>query len=149
MNEQKIAKIRAFNRFYTGIIGLLDKYLLDSSFTLPEVRVMYEIDARGKISSKEIIQNMGIDKGYLSRILIKLQKQGIIQRTSSKEDARIQLIQLTPKGAKAYAELDQASQNQIAQILGKLPVSEQDKLVKHFEAVQEILINVEINEYNQ
>lgn len=96
MNEQNIAKVRAFNRFYTSIIGLLNKYLLDSNFTLPEVRVMYEIDTQGKISSKDIIQNMGIDKGYLSRLLIKLQKQGIIQRTSLKEDGRVQLIELTP-----------------------------------------------------
>src|SRR5690606_32098791 len=118
MNEQYVSKIRAFNRFYTSIIGLLNKYLLDSSFTLPEVRVMYEIDSKGMISSKEIIQTMGIDKGYLSRILIKLQKQGVIQRTSYKEDARVQLIQLTPIGVKAFAELDQAAQDQIAEILG-------------------------------
>lgn len=149
MNEQNVAKIRAFNRFYTSIIGLLNKYLLDSSFTLPEVRVMYEIDNKGKISSKDIIQNMGIDKGYLSRLLIKLQKQGIIQRTSLKEDGRVQLIQLTPKGVKAYSELNQAAQNQIAEILGSLPVSEQDKLVQHFEAIQQILKNIATNEINQ
>ena len=149
MNEQNVAKIRAFNRFYTSIIGLLNKYLLDSNFTLPEVRVMYEIDSKGRISSKDIIQNMGIDKGYLSRLLIKLQKQGIIQRTSLKEDGRVQLIQLTPKGVKAYSELNQAAQNQIAEILGSLPVSEQDKLVQHFEAIQKILKNIDTNEITQ
>lgn len=146
MNEQNIAKVRAFNRFYTSIIGLLNKYLLDSNFTLPEVRVMYEIDTQGKISSKDIIQNMGIDKGYLSRLLIKLQKQGIIQRTSLKEDGRVQLIELTPKGIEAYSKLNQASQNQVAEILGKLPVKDQEKLVQHFEAIQQILINIETNE---
>lgn len=146
MNEQYVAKIRAFNRFYTSIIGLLNKYLLDSNFTLPEVRVMYEINNKGKISSKEIIQNMGIDKGYLSRLLIKLQKQGVIQRTSLKEDGRVQLIQLTPKGIIAFSELNQASQNQVAEILGSLSLSDQDKLVKHFEAIQKILRNIETNE---
>lgn len=142
MNRNHIAEVREFNRFYTRIIGLLDKYLLHSDFTLPEVRVMYEIDHSGKITARQIIENMGIDKGYLSRILLKFDKKKIIQKVTSENDARVQLIQLTEKGQNEYNQLNNASHNQVAEILGKLSIEDQEALVNHFKQIQIILKNI-------
>src|SRR5690554_3783282 len=120
MNKNDVHKIRAFNRFYTRVIGLLDKYLLDSHYTLPEVRVMYEIHHHKKITSKEITELLGMDKSYLSRMLLSFDKKGLIKRKATKADGRAQEISLTPKGAKEFLEVNHSTENQVAELLSKL-----------------------------
>src|SRR5690554_6105845 len=98
MKENDVHKIRKFNRFYTRVIGLLDKYLLNSNYTLPEVRVMFEIYHNKKITSKEITELLGMDKSYLSRILLSFDKKGLITRKATKSDGRAMEVSLTSKG---------------------------------------------------
>ncbi|WP_431215832.1 hypothetical protein ACQ86N_14930 [Puia sp. P3] len=69
MQQKTISRIRAFNRYYTNIIGLLDRHILNSSYSLPEARILYELNHREGIQASGIIESLGIDKGYLSRIL--------------------------------------------------------------------------------
>jgi DNA-binding MarR family transcriptional regulator len=138
MNRKQVNKIRAFNRFYTSVIGLLDKYLLDSQYTLPEVRVMFEIYHHGKISSKEITALLQMDKGYLSRILLLFEQKGLIKRSANEEDGRQQEISLTSKGEKEFLVLDQASEKQIAGLLGGLSKNEIEQLTTHMDAIQKI-----------
>lgn len=142
MNKNDIHQIRAFNRFYTRVIGLLDKYLLDSHYTLPEVRVMYEIYHNKKITSKEITELSGMDKSYLSRMLHGFEKKGLIDRKSSKEDGRVQIVSLTGKGKNEYLQVDQATEYQISELLSKLTKQEIQALILHMEQIQNLFSKI-------
>jgi DNA-binding MarR family transcriptional regulator len=142
MNMKAVNKIRAFNRFYTMVLGLLDKHLLHSQFTLPEVRVMYEIYHQKKITSKEIAELLKMDKGYLSRILVSFDKKKLVERKANKIDGRLQEISLSAKGEKAFLALNLASENQIVELLSGLSSQEIEKLVAHMDEIQKILIKI-------
>ena len=122
------------------VLGLLDKHLLDSKFTLPEVRVMYEIYHREKITSKEIAELLGMDKGYLSRILLSFDNKKLIDRKANKVDGRVQEISLSAKGEKEFLAINLASENQVVELLSGLSSQEIDKLVGHMDEIQKILI---------
>lgn len=122
------------------VLGLLDKHLLDSHFTLPEVRVMYEIYHHNKITSKEITELLQMDKGYLSRILLHFDNKGLIERKANKMDARVQEISLSAKGVKEFLAINDASENQIITLLSGLSKVEIDKLIIHMGEIQKILI---------
>jgi DNA-binding MarR family transcriptional regulator len=142
MKMNAVNKIRAFNRFYTMVLGLLDKHLLDSHFTLPEVRVMYEIYHHKKITSKEIAELLKMDKGYLSRILLNFDNKGLIERKANKIDARVQEISLSAKGEKEFLAINHSSENQIVALLSGLSSQEIDKLTGHMNEIQKILIKI-------
>ena len=139
MHKKQVSKIRAFNRFYTGVIGLLDKYLLESRYTLPEVRVLFEIYHHGNITSKEITELLHMDKGYLSRILVSFEQKGLIKRNANEVDGRQQDISLSPKGEKEFLVLNEASENQITGLLADLSKQEIVQLIDHMDGIQNIL----------
>ncbi|MBN9384652.1 MAG: winged helix-turn-helix transcriptional regulator [Chitinophagaceae bacterium] len=141
MKRTIIEEIRAFNRWYTGVIGLLDEVLLESSFSLPEARILYELYHREGIQAGEITALLGIDKGYLSRILVGFAKQLLIVRKRSAEDGRVQHIFLTAKGRAAFEELNQASIAQVEGMLAPLPAGEREKLVHHMNEIKRIIVN--------
>lgn len=141
MKDTKIAvrEIRAFNRFYTDIIGLLDAHLLDSAYSLSEVRTLYEVHTGKCVQASQIMAAMHIDKSYLSRLLKKLEKDGLISKTPSEEDARAVLISLTEKGLKVFKTLNKASDEQIDELISDLPVRKQEELVNHMKSIMDIL----------
>lgn len=140
-NDPSIQAIRSFNRFYTGLIGLLDGHLLNSDYSLPEARILYEIYAGRAISASRIVSTLGIDKGYLSRILKKFEKAGLIKKNNSGEDARISLLSLSAKGLKVFHTLNSASNDQIETLLQPLTPARQNELVHHMQAIMQILKN--------
>jgi DNA-binding MarR family transcriptional regulator len=142
MKMNAVNKIRAFNRFYTMVLGLLDNHLLDSEFTLPEARVMYEIYHQKKITSKEIADLLKMDKGYLSRILVSFDSKKLIVRKANKMDGRVQEISLSTKGEKEFIAINLASENQVVELLSGLSGQEIDKLVGHMDEIQKILITI-------
>ncbi|WP_316162805.1 helix-turn-helix domain-containing GNAT family N-acetyltransferase [Bradyrhizobium sp. SZCCHNRI20481] len=127
--DGQVAAIRAFNRFYTKKLGALDQHLLDSPFSLAEARVLYELAQYDAISAKEIGLSLGLDAGYLSRIVQSFDEQGLITRTPLPTDRRQQQLGLTAKGRQAYARLDRSSQKEIAAMLASLAPSVRDRLV--------------------
>ncbi len=140
MDTQKhIQEIRNFNRFYTDLIGLLDNHLLNSDYSLAEARILYEIFTAKQLSASDIIHNLSIDKGYLSRILKKFEKQDLVARKASDEDARVSLLSLTGNGLKIFRELNDASNQQIATLISTIPVSQLDELVLHMKAIAALL----------
>lgn len=124
------------------VLGLLDKHLLDSKFTLPEVRVMYEIYHKKKITSKEIAELLGMDKGYLSRILLSFDNKKLIDRKANKVDGRVQEISLSAKGEKEFLAINLASENQVVELLSGLSGQEINKLVNHMDEIQKILLKI-------
>src|SRR5215470_10814027 len=128
-SENQIAAVRAFTRFYTRKLGVLDQHLLDSPFSLSEARVIYELAHRDDLSAKEIGAELGLDPGYLSRILQNFEDSGLITRKPLASDRRQHRLSLTAKGRQAFAKLDRSSQDEVAALLGQLGNAERATLV--------------------
>ena len=139
MKKKIIPGIRAFNRWYTDLIGLLDQHLLDSNWSLAEARLIYEIHAGSPVQASQLTESLHVDKGYLSRLLKKLEKERIIARKRSPGDARAFLLSLTEKGMREFAGLNQASDVQIGRMLEPLSEAQQVELLGHMEAVMRLL----------
>ncbi|HVU93989.1 MAG TPA: bifunctional helix-turn-helix transcriptional regulator/GNAT family N-acetyltransferase [Puia sp.] len=139
MKRKVIPRIRAFNRWYTDLIGLLDQHLLNSDWSLAEARLIYEIQAGQPVQASKLTGAMSIDKGYLSRLLKKLEKERIITKRKSPGDARAFLLSLTEKGMREFAVLNKASDEQVGQMLEPLSEVQQGELLGHMEAVNHLL----------
>src|SRR6201990_3190227 len=118
--DGEIAAVRGFSRFYTRKLGVLDQYLLQSPFSLSEARVLYELAHRDEISAKEIGVELGLDPGYLSRIVQKFDEDGLITRKPLPSDRRQFRLNLTSKGRQAFAKLDRRSHEEVAALLSQL-----------------------------
>jgi DNA-binding MarR family transcriptional regulator len=138
-NQEFIERIRRFNRFYTNIIGLLERHYLDTPYSLTEGRVLYEIRHIEECSAKKIRENIAIDEGYLSRIINKFTKQGLIKKNPSSKDKRLHIILLTEKGKKEFAKLNDNSNKLTSQVIGKLSEVERENLVNMMEAIRDLL----------
>ncbi|GLH80577.1 GNAT family N-acetyltransferase [Bradyrhizobium sp. SSBR45G] len=138
-SDSDVAAVRAFNRFYTRKLGALDQHLLDSPFSLAEARVLYELAHRDAVSAKEIGGLLGIDAGYLSRIVQNFDEKGLISRTPLPSDRRQQQLSLTAKGRQAYARLDRSSQKEIAAMLAPLAAPVRERLVGAMNAIETAL----------
>jgi DNA-binding MarR family transcriptional regulator/ribosomal protein S18 acetylase RimI-like enzyme len=130
---------RDFNRFYTRVIGLLDRYLVQSAFNLAEARVMYEISQHDGILAGDILDILGLDKGYLSRILDRFSREKLIQKSKSVLDARAIHIFLTAKGWQAFQSLDWAASKQIKDMIGDLGEEQQKELISAMTQIKAIL----------
>ncbi|MER9870023.1 bifunctional helix-turn-helix transcriptional regulator/GNAT family N-acetyltransferase [Mesorhizobium sp. M0136] len=137
--KERIDAVRAFNRFYTRQIGLLDEGLLKSTFSLTEARVLYELAHRDGLTATELARDLGLDAGYLSRLLKKFEKRDLVERATIEADARRSSIALTKAGRQAFAPLNQGSHEQVAALLERLSAAEQDRLVRAMQTVQRLL----------
>ena len=134
-----IEQIRSFNRFYTDVIGLLDQYFLNSSFSLTEGRVLYEICNTEDCSAKKIRENIVIDEGYLSRILDNFVKRGLIRKTLASTDGRLRIIVPTEKGETEFSKLNDNSNTLISQMVEKLTETEREDLLNKMEGIRVLL----------
>jgi DNA-binding MarR family transcriptional regulator/GNAT superfamily N-acetyltransferase len=137
--DDRVQRVRRFNRFYTRHIGLLNEGLLDSEYSLTEVRVLYELAHRGPMTAVALGQELGLDPGYLSRILKKFESRDLLQKSRSEEDRRQVFLSLTDVGQAAFEPLNQASANQIGAMLSKLSSAEQQKLVQAMALVERLI----------
>ncbi|MEZ2330066.1 GNAT family N-acetyltransferase [Mesorhizobium sp. RCC_202] len=137
--KERIDAVRAFNRFYTRQIGLLDEGLLKSPFSLTEARVLYELAHRDGLVASDLVRDLGLDPGYVSRLLKKFEERGLVERAATEADARRASIALTPAGRNAFAPLNKDSHDQVATLLDKLAPGDQDRLVKAMRTVEDLL----------
>src|ERR1700761_5067991 len=137
--EEEVATFRRFNRFYTRTIGTLREGLMDSEYSLTEVRVLYELSARRNLTAKEIAGELSLDAGYLSRILRKFEDAGLIQKETSATDARQTQLTLTHRGKAAFAELNQLSNKQARELLDHLSPSKRDDLLRSMRTIEDAL----------
>jgi len=135
----RITAMRRFNRFYTRQIGLLDEGLLNSPFSLTQVRTLYEVAHHEQTTAVELCTVLGLDAGYLSRMLAAFEKAGVIEKQGCPKDARQSLLRLTKKGRKAFETLNARSNEQVAEMLGKLPAAKQDDLIRAIGTIESLL----------
>ncbi len=137
--SQRAAAVRQFNRFYTRQIGLLADQYLDSPFTLAEARVLYELAQHDPATATDLRRELGLDAGYLSRLLRGFQRRGLLRRQRSPRDRRQSLLRLTAAGRRAFRTINNRSQRRLEAMLAALPVSDQTRLVGAMEAIQALL----------
>lgn len=137
--HSRIAVVRQFNRFYTQKIGVLAEGLAHSPFSLAQARVLYELAHREAPTAKELVNDLGMDPGYLSRILSDFQAKGLIVREPSPRDGRVMHLKITLQGRKAFAPLNEGAQEDMAALLAPLSDAQQERLVQALRTVEALL----------
>lgn len=134
-----VQAIRRFNRFYTRQIGVLQEHLLQSQFSLTEVRVLYELAHREKITAKDLCQELGLDRGYVSRMLQSFEKRGYIKTAPSSKDRRLVFLSLTAKGLEVFSPLERRSSDEVAAMLGKISATQRKTLLSAMREIEGVL----------
>ncbi len=134
-----VAEVREFNRFYTTTIGVLREGLLRTPYSLTEARVLFELAQRDETEVAGLRRELGVDAGYLSRILARFATDGVVERTRSAIDARRLVIRLTPAGRAAYRLLDERSRTEIQRMLDRLPATDQRRLLHAMATIRGLL----------
>jgi len=134
-----IEALRSFNRFYTRRIGALDEGLLNTRYTLAQARVLFELGKRKGASAGELAGALGLDPGYLSRIVQGFRSAGLVSRKKSAEDGRRATLSLTARGRRQFKTLDQRSRNEASALLATLPAASRTRLVASLADAQSML----------
>jgi DNA-binding MarR family transcriptional regulator/GNAT superfamily N-acetyltransferase len=137
--ERRVGAVRHFNRLYTRRIGVLQDGFLRTPYSLAEARVLYELAHRERPTATDIAAALGLDHGYLSRILRGFNERGLITKTPSPDDRRQSFLSLTANGRMAFAPLDQRSQSEVAAMIGKLSVADQERVITAMRTIESAL----------
>ena len=137
--ENRITIVRRFNRFFTKRLGVLREGLLHTPYSFTEARIIYEIANRDHAIASDLSKELGLDPGYLSRILDRMEQQGLIHKVQSPSDGRQRLLRLTPEGEKAFSLLDHRSKEEIAAMLKPLSEHDQNRLVQAMNTIEQLL----------
>ena len=137
--DRRVATVRRFNRLYTRRIGVLNDGLLDSPFSLTEVRVLFELAHAPNLTAKALRDELGLDAGYLSRLLRRLEDRGLIARTPSGADGRVAHLNLTADGREEFRTLDERADHEVRDLLSQLSVARQRQLVGAVRIIEDLL----------
>ncbi|MGG0788719.1 MarR family transcriptional regulator [Peribacillus simplex] len=124
ISKNTMADIRQFNRFYTNILGVLDKHIWDTGYSFTEARVILEIGLMEQCIANNLVDKLEIDRSYMSRIINKLSKDGLVMKENSTLDNRTSLIRLTPEGMTLFNQLNERSDEQIVRLFQGLSQNE-------------------------
>ncbi|OEF98136.1 bifunctional helix-turn-helix transcriptional regulator/GNAT family N-acetyltransferase [Desulfuribacillus alkaliarsenatis] len=136
-----IDDIRGFNRFYTDVLGLLNRHVLDSEYSLTESRILYEINKHPLCTANQLMSKLNLDRGHLSRILKQFHKQGLIAKHSSTTDGRKVNLKLTEIGKDILASLETSSSSQVQKLINHLTRAEQRSLAKSMRQIRSALLD--------
>jgi DNA-binding MarR family transcriptional regulator/N-acetylglutamate synthase-like GNAT family acetyltransferase len=135
--EDRIAAVRHFDRFFTRQLGILREGLLHSPYSLTEARILFELAQREQTAT-ELARPLGLDMGYLSRIMSRFEQQGLVTRQAVDTDGRQRTLTLTEEGRAAFTVLDQRSRDEVAEMLMKLSEPEQKQLLRAMRTIEEL-----------
>ena len=138
--HHEVAAVRAFNQFYTRRLGVLDQHLLNSPFSLSEARVMFELAHRDEVAAKQIGIDLGLDAGYISRIVPGFEENSMSPASPFPRTAGNTRLSLTAKGRQAFAKLDRSSDDEFAAMLGQYCVVRAAKLVSAMGTIEHVLV---------
>lgn len=136
---QRAEAVRSFNRYYTRQIGVLHEHLLESEFSLTEVRILYELAHRQGLTSSDLCQELGLNAGYVSRVISGFEKKGLVGKSRSPHDARAIQLNLTEQGRKVFEPLNQASRKEVSAMLSRLPELRQAQLLDAMAQIRALL----------
>jgi DNA-binding MarR family transcriptional regulator/GNAT superfamily N-acetyltransferase len=136
--EDRIGEVRRFNRFFTRQIGALREGLLHSPYSLTEARILFELAQRDSMTAGGLGRELGLDAGYLSRILARLEQHGLLDKSRSESDGRQRILRLTDAGRRAFALLDQRSRDEVGELLAELDEGDQQRLLKAMRAIESV-----------
>lgn len=131
--------VRRFNRFYTQHIGVLHERLQKSPFSLTEVRVLRELALGNAATATELARMLGLDSGYLSRLLTSFERRQLITRRQSDIDARQSLLEMTEEGRTVYAPLEIAAIDEVCAVLNRLSAAGQELLIEAMHVIERLL----------
>jgi DNA-binding MarR family transcriptional regulator/GNAT superfamily N-acetyltransferase len=137
--SEHVAAVRRFNRFYTQRIGVLQEGWVKSPFTLAEARVLYELIHRDKPTATELAKDLGLDAGYLSRILRGFEARGLILRQTSETDGRQSLLSITERGRRRFAPIEAHTDDEVRRMLTTLAPGPQARLVDALRTIERVL----------
>lgn len=137
--DERVKAVRSFNRFFTRQIGVLRESLLHSKYTLTEMRVLYELAHHGDQGSSKLCRELGLDRGYLSRIVARFESEGLVGKIASATDGRVKVLHLTEHGRAIYDPLDRCSQDEVADMLSGLCEAEQVTLLDAMGTIRALL----------
>jgi DNA-binding MarR family transcriptional regulator/N-acetylglutamate synthase-like GNAT family acetyltransferase len=137
--EARVDAVRRFNRFFTRRIGVLREGVLHSRYSLTEARVLFELAHSEEPAASDLSRELGLDPGYLSRTLARLEQQGLVVRVRSEADGRRRILSLTPDGDEAFSLLDSRSREEVAEMLGGLSEGDQRRLLEAMGAIEGLL----------
>lgn len=141
MKQEYIDQIRSFNRFYTKVLGVLNKSYLGSKFGLPEIRVIQDMYLHPNRNAKDISCELNMDKGLLSRILKKLETGKYIYREKATNDNRMEFVRLTKHGEDIYQTLNMAANQSVEEMFAGLDESRLQEIVKSMETISTLMTN--------
>ncbi|WP_300702835.1 helix-turn-helix domain-containing GNAT family N-acetyltransferase [Bacteroides sp.] len=145
MKQEHVNSIRAFNRYYTKLLGVLNKYYLGSEFGLPEIRIIQDVYLHPDRSSKDISSELNMDKGLLSRLLKQLEQKGYIFRKGTEKDNRMGLINLTEKGCEIYHHLNAAANQSVEETFMHLNDNQLQELINSMNFIYNTINEMETN----
>lgn len=134
-----VAAVRGFNRFYTRLLGLLDEKLLASPVSLTEARILWELERNPHSRAEDLLARLSVDRGYMSRILARLERAGFLSRTVHARDGRIRLLDLTLRGHAFLSGLEEKASAQIAGLLEPLAPAQRKRLAQAMAEVEALL----------
>jgi DNA-binding MarR family transcriptional regulator len=138
-NGSDIDAVRRFNRFYTRRIGVLDEGHLQSAYSLAEVRVLYELAHRDQTTAAELCKDLGLDAGYVSRILRRFTREGLLKRRRADEDKRQTRLSLTAQGRRTFAPLNAGAREQVRALLNPLSAADRRALISAMQRIETLL----------
>jgi DNA-binding MarR family transcriptional regulator/GNAT superfamily N-acetyltransferase len=130
VSPEEVAAVRRFNRFYTRRIDALGRRHLKTPYSLAEARVLYELAHHAALSARDLVAELGLDQGYLSRILARFEERGLIRRLRAADDARRSRIELTAEGRARFSELERTSEKAVVEMLGGLGTSDRGRALE-------------------
>ncbi|MGG0719819.1 MarR family winged helix-turn-helix transcriptional regulator [Robertmurraya massiliosenegalensis] len=137
--ENQIQKIKRFNRFYLNVVGLYTQYTDGSPYSMSEAMILFEINEQDKCTASELSEFFEFDKGYVSRIINKLNNRGLIRRVSSENDKRKKYLHITNEGENVLKELSNKASDNVRRMIEKVNNDELDSLIKSMEDIERIL----------
>lgn len=134
--EERIRAMRQFNRMYTRQIGALREGLLHTPYSLTEARVIFELAQRDDLTASALCRELGLDAGYLSRVLARFEQKGLLDKVRSEADGRQRLLRLTAEGRATFDVLNQRSHDELADLLGELSEADQRRLLEAIQTIE-------------
>lgn len=138
--EKAVSDVRSFNRFITRQIGVLNEGLLQSPYSLTEARLIFELANSKNLTATDLGTKLGIDAGYLSRILAKFEEKGLVKKARSEKDGRHRFLQLTEKGKEVFAMLDDRSRGEVTAMLENFSEENRKRLLGAMKAIENVIV---------